>query len=100
MPCIVKTQLNHNQVKVALTTLWVCNPPPTHPVKLCVVVVQLSNNQQHNTVKSYKTKIEIVKTQLNHNQVKVGLTTLWVSYPPPPPPPPPTSETLCCCCST
>ena len=26
---VVKTQLNHNQVKVGLTRLWVCNPPPT-----------------------------------------------------------------------
>ena len=49
---VVKTQLNHNQVEVGLTTLWDCNPPPTHPVKLCVVVVQLSSNQQHNTDKS------------------------------------------------
>ena len=28
----------------------------------------------------------IVKTQLNHNQVEVGLTTSWLSNPPPPPP--------------
>ena len=56
---IVKTQLNHSQVKVGLTTLWVGihhHPPPPH--KLCVVVVQLSINQQHNTDKSNKTKIE------------------------------------------
>ena len=26
----------------------------------------------------YKLEIRIVKTQLNHNQVEVGLTTLWV----------------------
>ena len=26
---IVKTQLNHNQVEVGLTKLWVCNPPTT-----------------------------------------------------------------------
>ena len=32
----------------------------------------------------------IVKTQLNHNQVEVGLTTLWVLIQPP-------QETLCCC---
>ena len=25
---IVKTQINHNQVEVGLTRLWVCNPPP------------------------------------------------------------------------
>ena len=35
----------------------------THPVKLCVVVVQLSSNQQHNTDKSYKTKIEFGQTK-------------------------------------
>ena len=33
---IVKTKLNHNQVKVGLTTLWVLTH---HHVKLCVVVV-------------------------------------------------------------
>ena len=37
----------------------------------------------------------IVKTQLNHNQVEVGLTTLWVGTHPPSP-----GETLCCCCSS
>ena len=51
---IVKTQLNHNQVEVGLT-----HPPP----KLCVVVVQLSSNQQHNRDKSDKTKIEFGQTK-------------------------------------
>ena len=55
---IVKTQLNHNQVKVGLTTLWVCNPPTTTTtqVKLCVVVVQVSSKQskqQHDTGLNY-----------------------------------------------
>ena len=36
------------------------NPPPTTTqVKLCVVVVQVSMEQQNNTDKSYKTKIEL-----------------------------------------
>ena len=64
----VKTQLNHNKVEVGFTTLWVLNlshqNPPTHPAKICVVVVQVSSKQrtqqQINKYKSYnyKTKIE------------------------------------------
>ena len=49
---IVKTQLNHNQVK-----------PPPPPVKLGVVVVQLRSNQQQITDKSYQTQIEFVQTK-------------------------------------
>ena len=54
---IVKTQVNHNQVKVGLTTVWVLtHHPPTTQVKLCVVVVQVSSKQrkqQHNTGLNY-----------------------------------------------
>ena len=50
LKAIVKTQLNHNQVEVGLTTLWVLTHPPPPPTEqLCVVVVQLSSNQQQIT---------------------------------------------------
>ena len=55
-PYIVKTQLNHSQVEVGLTRLWVLTHPPPTQVKLCVVVVQVSSKQrkqQHNTGLNY-----------------------------------------------
>ena len=57
---IAKTQLNHNQVEVGLTRLWVLTHPPH---KLCVAVVQLSSNQKQITDKSYKAKIEFGLTK-------------------------------------
>ena len=55
----VKTKLNHNQVEVGLTTLWVCNPPLTSNSCFCCSSKQQGENTaaQH-ICKSYKTKIE------------------------------------------
>ena len=55
------TQLNSSWFDHIMSS----NPPTTtHHGKLCVVVVQLSSNQEHNTEKSYKTKIEIGQTKI------------------------------------
>ena len=50
---IVKTQLNHNQVEVGLTTLWVSNPPTTtqwNYVLLLFKSAVVSNTTQTNHI--------------------------------------------------
>ena len=60
----VKTQLNYNQVEVGLTTLRVCNPPPTQWNSVLLLFnLALSSNQHQITDKSYKTKIEFGQTK-------------------------------------
>ena len=66
MITIVKTQLNHNQLEVGLTTLWVLTHHPPRET-MCFVVVQLSSNHQHNTDKSCKTKKKLAELDFRPN---------------------------------
>ena len=60
------------------------DPPPTTQVKLCVVVVQVSREQQHNRDKSYKTKIEFGQnrfpTNKNSDPNFCGSKKIWPKF--------------------